>query len=75
MKFTRWCVTFEEIDIYGNQGIGTEVISATDIDSALKIITQDLEATFAVNKDQITSWRVIGIQLMPDTKGGVIADE
>ncbi|MCR5566016.1 MAG: hypothetical protein K6F61_04130 [Clostridiales bacterium] len=62
----RWCVAFEEIDSYGNQGIGTDVISASSVDSALKQINQDLEATFAANKDQITCWRVIGINIVPD---------
>lgn len=64
--FTRWCVTFEEIDTYGNQGIGADVVSAKDITDALRIMTEDLESVFEHNKDQIASWRIVGIQMMPE---------
>ena len=66
---TRWCVTYELYDVYGNQGIGNDVFSASSIDEALTIINNDLEETAVANPDEITSWRVIGINIMPPYKG------
>ena len=67
----RWCVTHEMYDNYGNQGIGTDVINANTIDEALKDVNDDLTALFKANMDQITCWRVIGINIMPEFKEGM----
>ena len=69
----RLCVVFEEYDCYGNQGIGTDVVSARDIGDAYDVVLSYLAETIAMNPDEITDCRVIGITLLPDLKGAEIS--
>ena len=71
---TRWNVVFEEYDNFGNQGIGTEIIDANNIDEALNDINELLIATYKANTDRIACWRVIGINIMPEFKENMGGD-
>lgn len=66
MKYHRWLVVFEEYDCYGNQGIGTDVVSAPDITGAYAIVNSELRDVLEKNADQIALQRIISITMMPD---------
>lgn len=62
---SRWCVVFEERDDFGNQGIGTDIITAPDLIGAYKKVDKELQDLLK-NSVPIVSARIIGVNIMPD---------